>query len=72
MITKLETARNLARAHWGDPNAIWSGIQQFTDALIQQGNTVTPKGSVFIGNRFYKIENIWSETRPGEKHEFSK
>lgn len=72
MITKLETARNLARAFWSDPDAVFFGLKQFTDAITQQGNTVTNTGSVMIGNRFYKISNIWSETRPGEKHEFSK
>ena len=73
MITKLETAYNLARSiRSGSPNHLWTGKQEFTQMLAEQGNEITTTGSVRIGNRFFKIGKIWSDTFTGGPQEYSR
>lgn len=73
MITKVETAYNIARAiRSGEKDALWTGLKQFTQMLSDQGNEISPKGSVRIGNRFYNISNLWADTYTGGKHEYAR
>lgn len=73
MITKVETAYNIARAiRSSERNALWTGLETFTKMLADQGNEISPKGNVRIGNRFYKIHNLWVDTYSGCKHEYSR
>ena len=73
MITKLETAYNIARAiRSSDHDALWTGQETFTQMLADQGNEITQKGSVRIGNRFCKISTLWADTFRGGKNEYSR
>ena len=73
MITKLDTAYNFARAiRSSNPDHLWTGQKEFTQMLADQGNEITPSGSVRIGNRFFKIYKIWGDTYPGEKQEYAR
>lgn len=73
MITKLDTAYNIARAiRSSSPDALWNGLNDFKKMLADQGNEITPSGSVRIGNRFFNIGKIWGDTFTGGPQEFSR